>query len=231
MTEVVGRVGAVVVAAGSGLRFGPGARKQYRTLRGVPILELAVRPFLDHPAIVRTVVVLPIDDISAPPDWLTHLDVIRVAGGEQRGDSVRNGLDALGDVCDVVLVHDGARPLVTRELIDRLLAAAGEEGVIPAIASTDTLKVVAPDGLVESTVDRSRLWRVQTPQLFPLEPLRRAHENARHARISTSDDAALFEREGWPVRVVEGDIRNLKVTTAADLAFAEALAYHLPRPD
>jgi 2-C-methyl-D-erythritol 4-phosphate cytidylyltransferase len=223
-----GRTGVVVVAAGSGSRFGvEGPAKQYRPLLGVPILEWAIRPFLDHPAVIRTVVVLPPDDASRPPEWLARHPVIPVAGGARRSDSVRAGLDALGPGCDRVLVHDGARPFVDRALIDQLLAA-GDGAVIPGVPLTDTVKEVGPDGMVRATLERSRLWTVQTPQLFPLETLRDIHQQALAQSVSTSDDAALFEWRGLPVRLIPGPARNIKVTTSVDLALAEVLARGLP---
>jgi 2-C-methyl-D-erythritol 4-phosphate cytidylyltransferase len=227
------RIAAVVVAGGAGSRFSAadGVRKQYRLLAGVPVLAWSLEAFLGHPAIVRTVVVLPPDDASEPPDWLAAFPVARVAGGEMRGDSVRHGLAALapGEV-DIVLVHDGARPLVSRALIDRVIAAAGEGAVIPGLPISDTVKQVDEHERVLGTLDRTRLRGVQTPQAFPLETLLLVHERAVAESVRVTDDAALFERYGLSVRVIDGDPTNLKVTTPLDLEIAEALAQRLPRP-
>lgn len=233
LSEVSRDVLAVVVAAGRSRRFDDpsGIRKQYRELDGRPLLLWAVQPFLDHPAIARTVLVLPPNDVAEPPDWLRGLPVTLVGGGVERGDSVRNGLLALDDGLDtLVLIHDGARPFVTRDLIDRVIAAADGGGVIPRIPVTDTVKEVDVEGLVVGTLDRTRFWRVQTPQAFPLDALRMAYDRAVAENVVSTDDAALFERYGLPVRAVEGDETNIKVTSRVDFDLAEILAHRLPRP-
>jgi 2-C-methyl-D-erythritol 4-phosphate cytidylyltransferase len=142
-------------------------------------------------------------------------------GGPRRRDSVRLGLEALGE-CRWVVVHDGARPLVTAALIEAGLAAAAETGAaIAAVPLADTLKDVAEDGLIRRTLDRRNLWAAQTPQVFDYDLLREAH---RLAEGDATDDAALVEALGRRVKVFPGSPRNLKVTTAADLALAQALA-------
>jgi 2-C-methyl-D-erythritol 4-phosphate cytidylyltransferase len=223
-------VAAIIVAAGSGRRFGDsGTRKQYRPLRGIPLLAWALAPFVEHPRVTRIAVVVPADDVRVPPDWLTRPGVELVPGGAERTDSVRAGLQALGSH-DRVLVHDGARPLVTRSLIDRVLDADAHWGVVPGVPVTDTLKEVGSDGIVIRTPDRSRLRSVQTPQSFPLLLLRDVHHRAQNEGLVATDDAGLLERYGHEVRVVEGDPMNIKVTTTHDLVIAEALARRLPLP-
>jgi 2-C-methyl-D-erythritol 4-phosphate cytidylyltransferase len=143
----------------------------------------------------------------------------RVPGGRRRQDSVREGLKAGG--CDWVVVHDGARPLVTPQLIEAGLAAAQETGAaVCALPAQDTVKRVDEEGRVVRTLDRRRLWLVQTPQVFRYDMLLDAHERSRQP---ATDDAALVERLGQEVRVFPGSPRNLKVTTPDDLALAEAL--------
>jgi 2-C-methyl-D-erythritol 4-phosphate cytidylyltransferase len=174
------------------------------------------------------VVVLPPEDVDAPPDWLASLPVERVGGGAERADSVRKGLAAIGARTPTVLVHDGARPFVSGRLLERVLAAVADhagDAVIPGLPLTDTIKEVDENGLVLRTVSRNRLWRVQTPQAFPAAILRRVHAEAARSGFTPSDDAALFEGHGHPVRIVEGDPNNIKVTTAADLAVAQILAH------
>ncbi len=223
LAEPSGRAAAVVVAGGAGRRMGGSVRKQYLVLDGEPVLLRAVRPFLDHPEIATVVVVLPGADAADPPAWLASLPVGIVAGGAERGDSVRAGLAAVPADAERVLVHDGARPLLTRGVVDRVLAACGEDGAIAAVRVTDTIKEVGEDGVVAATPDRARLWQAQTPQGFPFRPLLEAYARAAAEGVAATDDAAVFERGGGRVRVVDGDPTNLKVTRPGDLPVVEAL--------
>ncbi len=194
------------------------------------MLSWSLRPFLDHPAITEVIAVIPAEDVESPPPWLRALSVTRVGGGAERTDSVRLGLEAVDGGVASVLIHDGARPFVSRDLIDRVLEAArvpASGGVVPGERLTDTIKEVGTDGTVVRTVPRERLWRVQTPQAFPVNMLRRLHAEAAAEAFAPTDDAMLFEWRGLPVRVVEGDPDNIKVTTSTDLAFAEILASRL----
>jgi 2-C-methyl-D-erythritol 4-phosphate cytidylyltransferase len=218
------RAAAVVVAGGAGTRVGGPVRKQYLEIAGEPVLLRAVLPFVFHPHVDEVVVVLPPEDVASPPVWLKALDLVLVSGGPERGDSVWNGLAALTGDVETVLVHDGARPFVTRDVIDRVLEAARGGGAIAAVPVTDTIKEVGSDGVVAGTPDRARLWQAQTPQGFPRRELVRAYERARAEGVAATDDAALYERYAGAVRVVMGSHRNLKVTRRADLALAEALA-------
>jgi 2-C-methyl-D-erythritol 4-phosphate cytidylyltransferase len=220
------RAAAIVVAGGSGRRMGGSVRKQYLEIAGEPVLLHALRPFLDHPRVARTVVVLPPDDAADPPSFLRDLPIEIVPGGVERGDSVWSGLQAVeeDDGIDAVLIHDGARPFVTRGVIDRVLDACVEGGAIAAVPVTDTIKEVADDGTIAGTPDRSRLWQAQTPQGFPRFGITHAYRLARIDGVAATDDAALFERYVGPVRVVMGSHRNFKVTQPGDLAVAEALA-------
>lgn len=217
------RAAAVIVAGGSGRRIGGAVRKQYLEVAGIPVLLRAILPFLNHPRIHQVVVVLPPDDAAAPPAWLAAVPDRIVAGGAERGDSVRNGLAAVWDDVDFVLVHDGARPFVTREVIDHVLGAAPRPS-IAAIPVTDTIKQVGDDGRITGTPDRGLLWQAQTPQGFPRDGLLRAYDRALAEGVAATDDAALYERYVGPVRVVMGSYRNLKVTRPEDLVVAEALA-------
>jgi 2-C-methyl-D-erythritol 4-phosphate cytidylyltransferase len=216
------RAAAVVVAGGSGRRFGGPIRKQYLEIGGEPVLLRAVRPFLHHPRIASVVVVLPPDDVAHPPRWLADLPVTIVAGGAERGDSVLHGLRAVAEDVDRVLIHDGARPFVSAEIIDRVLDAEG--GAISAVPVTDTIQQVDADGLITATPDRAALWQAQTPQGFPRAALLDAYARARADGLAATDDAAVFARYAGPVRVVMGAHRNLKVTRPEDLPVAEAIA-------
>ena len=221
-------VGVVIVAAGKGARLGGDVPKQFRPIGGIPMLLRAIRPFSCHPEVRQVVVALPAADAAAPPEWLApHVGgaLALVPGGIERGDSVVAGLEALDPACTIVLVHDAARPFVSREVLDGVIAAArAGAGAVPAIPGADTLKRAGRDDTVSRTVPRDGLWRAQTPQGFPRAVLARAYAAARAAGVTATDDAALVERLGEPVRIVPGDPRNLKVTTADDVALAEVLA-------
>ena len=222
---------AVIVAAGRGVRAGEGAAgpKQYRAIGGVRMLLRAIRPFAAHPRVGPIVIALPPADAAAPPEWLRAQlsDRLRVvAGGEERQHSVANALAALPREIAIVLVHDAARPFVDRELIDRVIdVAALGICAVPGVPLTDTVKETDTAGLVIRTVPRERLVAVQTPQAFPRDLLDTAHQRAKgDPNLVATDDAALCERLGQPVRVVPGNPRNIKVTTRDDFAYAEALA-------
>ena len=224
-------VGVVVVAAGRGERLGADQPKQYLLIGGVPMVVRALRPFASHPDVAHLVLVLPNEDAARPPGFLSNFSANStfsiVPGGRHRGDSVRAGLSALASACTVVLVHDAARPFVDPEVIDAVIACArGGEGAVPAIPLSDTLKeAMAGDAtLIRRTRPRGRLWRAQTPQAFPRKVLERAHAQAERTGHRATDDAALVEAIGVPVRLVSDSSWNLKVTTAEDLALAELLA-------
>jgi 2-C-methyl-D-erythritol 4-phosphate cytidylyltransferase len=223
-------VAVVIVAAGAGVRAGPGEPKQFRPIHGVPMLLRALRPFLSHPQVDQVVVTLPPGHATHPPDWLGKLVGERlrvVAGGRTRADSVRAGLDALGGAVTIVLVHDGARPFVSRETIDGVIARArAGVGAVAAVPVTDTVKAVA-ERRITGSLARERLWRAQTPQGFPRAMLERAYAGLANGDAAPTDDAELCERAGLPVEVVPDSPHNLKVTTADDFRLAEALAREL----
>jgi 2-C-methyl-D-erythritol 4-phosphate cytidylyltransferase len=218
------RAAAVVVAGGAGRRFGGGVRKQYLALAGKPVLLHALRPFLAHPRIGQTVVVLPPEDAADPPPWLRALAVDVAPGGDARGDSVLAGLRRVTASFSTVLVHDGARPLVTAKVIERVLdACAGGAGAVAAVAPADTVQEVDGEGWILRVPERAALRLAQTPQGFPRAALLGAYERARADGFAATDDAGVFLRAGGRVRTVEGDARNLKVTRPGDLLLAEAL--------
>lgn len=221
-------VGAVVVAAGQGHRFGASRPKQFVDLCGMPVLAWSLRTFMNHPGIDRVVVVLSPSRAASPPAWLPD-GVIVVPGGVFRADSVRAGVEALAGEVETVLVHDGARPFVSAALVSRVVDGARAGPVVPVIAVEDTVKRVDEGGWIAGTVPRERLRRVQTPQGFPAAVLNRTHAiddagawEAQDAAAMT-DDALLCERLGIDVSTVEGDPANLKITTANDLSLARAM--------
>ncbi len=216
------RVSALVVAAGAGRRFG--GRKQFAALRGRPVVEWALEAFQAHGAVDDIVLVLP--DEKDGERYRARFGKITavVRGGRRRQDSVLRGFRAVAaDRAGIVLVHDGARPLVSPALIGRVIAGALKSGAaVPVVPLEDTVKEVR-DGRIAATVDRASLVRAQTPQGFLYGLLGQALETARKDGFSGTDESMLVERLGVPVIRVEGDPRNLKITTPLDLEIAEAL--------
>ena len=188
----------------------------------------ALRPFTSHSEVAQVVLVLPPEDVVRPPSFLSDLSGLSIVpGGEHRGDSVRAGLAALRPECRVILVHDAARPFVDQAVIGKVIAVARTgEGAVPAVPLTDTLKEAAPadSTLVARTRPRANLWRAQTPQGFPRAALEKAHAHAVRCGHRATDDAALVEATGVPVRLVLDSARNFKVTTPEDLVLAQLLA-------
>jgi 2-C-methyl-D-erythritol 4-phosphate cytidylyltransferase len=220
-------VGVVIVAGGASERVGGRELKQFRWVAGKPMLLHSVQAFMARSDVISVVCVLPQRYAGDPPPWLFQCDVDRLMvslGGRTRTESVANGLEDLPDEASIVLIHDAARPLVGPGTIDRVIACArGGQPAIAAIPVADTIKEVDEEMRIVRTVDRSRLWRAQTPQGFPRETIVRAHREAAAAGISATDDAALCERLGIAVTVVPGSERALKITEEADFARAEAL--------
>lgn len=221
-------VGVVIVAGGSGSRTGGAELKQFRWVAGKPALLHSVQAFMARADVAIVVVVLPREYAADPPPWLFQCDVDRLlvtTGGSERHESVVNGLEDLPEDIAIAVVHDAARPLVTDDTIDRVIAEARKgHGAIAALPVVDTLKEVDDSGHIVRTVERTRLWRAQTPQAFPRVMLERAHVEARRDKVGATDDAALVERLGLPVVVVQGSERALKITTEADFARADALS-------
>jgi 2-C-methyl-D-erythritol 4-phosphate cytidylyltransferase len=203
----------IIPAGGSGERLGADRPKAFVVCAGRPLVEWSVEVLQ---AVCDRVIVAAPEGFDAGPD--------RVRGGDSRSASVRNALSAAPEA-SVAVVHDAARPLVTRELVERCLAAleAGVDGAIAAAPMTDTVKEAAADGRVLRTLDRTVLWRIQTPQVFRADVLRRALDRDAAALAAATDDAALVEELGGTVRVVEAPPENIKVTRASDLRIAEAL--------
>lgn len=222
-------VGVVIVAAGSGTRVASGELKQFRWIAGKPMLLHSVLTFQQRSDVGMVVCVLPREHAGDPPPWLFQCDLERMlvsVGGPERGDSVVNGLEDLPESLSIIAIHDAARPLVPPDLVERVIEQARSgTGAVPALPVTDTLKSVSADGRVTGTIDRSTLWRAQTPQAFPREMIVRAYTEARAAGVSGTDDAALCERIGLPVVVVRGSERALKITDEPDFARAEAIAH------
>ena len=215
-------VSAIIAAGGRGLRFGSAEPKQLLTLAGEPILKRSVDAYLSCELVSDLVIALPAPLARVPPEYLQHASkpVIVVEGGERRRDSVANAFARVPARADVVVVHDAARPLISDVVIRRTIDAARESGAaIAAIAARDTVKRVGTGGVIAETLPREQIFFAQTPQAFRVAVLRDALAQAGDA----TDEAMLAERAGHTVRVVEGDVRNLKITTPDDLATAQRL--------
>ena len=216
--------GAVIVAAGSASRMG-GIDKVMAPLGGEPMIVRTVRAFQNCDAIASIVIVTREDLIRPIAGLCKDVDKVTavVAGGSSRQESVHLGLNALPEGTKLAAVHDGARPLISWQVIDRVVRAANTYGAAaPAIPVKDTIKVVS-GGLVQETPDRARLQAVQTPQVFDFDLLRGALKKAEADGASVTDDCSAVERTGMKIKIVEGDERNLKVTTPMDLKIAELL--------
>lgn len=220
----------MIPAAGRGERLGDAGPKAFVELCGRPLLAWSLLAFERCEQVDRVVVAAPpggeqrVRELAAAAT--PGLDLVSVPGGASRSHSVRAAL-AEAEGAEVVCVHDAARPLVTPDLVERSLAQLeswGCEGVVVAAPVTDTVKRVEPDGRIEETLERGRLWAVQTPQTFVAGVLRRAFVEAGDEEIGdASDDAQLVEAVGGEIRVVEGPRENIKVTTELDLRLAELL--------
>jgi len=215
-------VAAIVAAGGRGLRLGQAQPKQLIEIAGRSILERSVSLFASHPEVDEIVVALPEELAARPPEYL--LDAAKqlrvVAGGARRQDSVAAAFRAVSDRADVVVIHDAARPFASADLIARTIAAAAESGAaLAAIEARDTVKQVR-DRLVQQTLDRHTIFLAQTPQAFRRDVLR----DALAVGGDATDEAALAERAGHPVRIVEGEASNIKITTPDDLPIAEAIS-------
>lgn len=215
-------VAVLIVAAGRGVRAGGGMPKQYRSLAGTAVLRHTAEAFLRHPRVGPVLVAIHPDDEPLYEEAVRGLRLLPPAlGGATRQESVRNGLDALaGKAPGLVLIHDAARPLVSRALIDRVLEALEtSEGALPVLPITDTVKRVGGDGFVMETIPRTELFRAQTPQGFRFDAIRSAHQGAGGEELT--DDAAVAEQAGLQVQIVDGAEENIKLTHPEDFAAAE----------
>jgi 2-C-methyl-D-erythritol 4-phosphate cytidylyltransferase len=230
---------AIILAAGQGRRFGAGASKGLVPIHGRPLLAWSLETFAGHPLVGEIVVVIPPgaeESERVTREVLRPLRlegrVILASGGARRQDSSQHGIAALPeklreDPATIVMIHDAARPLVSPFLITRcirgLVDSPGSVGVLPALPVRETLKRVDADSWIVETVPRDRLMASQTPQVFRLGPLRDAQERAAIDGIEVTDDAGLLEAAGQRLRIVPGDLENLKVTYPEDRLLAERL--------
>ncbi len=228
-------VTAIIAAGGIGQRFGGAQPKQLLSVGGRPILERSVMAFASHPAVNAIVVALPQALADDPPEYLRSAGAFAlrgtgkpfriVAGGDRRQDSVANAFAVAAATSDIIVIHDAARPFASADLIARTIAAAAESGAaVAAMQSRDTVKRATTDHLVGETLPREMIYLAQTPQAFRRDVLKRALELGARDPFHATDEAALVERAGLPVRLVDGDASNIKITTPEDLTMAEAIA-------
>ncbi|MBW1998015.1 MAG: 2-C-methyl-D-erythritol 4-phosphate cytidylyltransferase [Deltaproteobacteria bacterium] len=221
---------AIIPAAGKGVRMGDGPYKQFLELDGKPILGLTLEKIQACPSIQAIIVVAPPDQVDycrrkvIEPWGIEKVEKV-VTGGQRRQDSVRAGLEASGGRYDIVVIHDGVRPLVATELIETMVSSAKRHrALIAAIPAKDTIKEVGERGLVARTHHRECLWMAQTPQVFRFEDIMEAHYEAqRKGWGDVTDDAQLVEKMGIAVKVIKGSEMNIKVTTHEDFIVARCL--------
>ncbi len=217
---------ALIAAAGIGKRMGSRG-KQYLLLRGEPMLVHTLRAFQNCPVIQQTIVVTSKENLQRCRDLVRHYQFSKVyqvvEGGRERQDSVYNGLKVLPEGTEIVAVHDGARPLVTPDIIESSLNKLENwDGVVVGVPAKDTLKRVEGNQVTE-TLDRQKIWHIQTPQIFWRDLLVRAYQKARDQGFYGTDDAVLMEQMGYRIRIAMGSYENIKITTAEDLLAAEAI--------
>jgi 2-C-methyl-D-erythritol 4-phosphate cytidylyltransferase len=209
--------------------MGGNTPKQYLSLGGLPLLVYSLQVFQNLESIRE--VILSVSESDRDYCWREIVKAFGlekvtqvVAGGQRRQDSVRNGLAAISNPPDGVLVHDGVRPFIDQKVVRNVIHRAGQTGAaVVAMPIHDTVKRVDVSGLIQETLKREELWQIQTPQVFRYDWLVEAHQQAQQLHWDVTDDAALIERMGYPVSVVEGSCFNIKVTRPDDLAFGEAI--------
>lgn len=224
MTE---RVAAIVPAAGHGKRFGPGTNKPFHMLLGKPLIVWTLDALQNIDEIDEIIPVLKESDMEIGVRVFESHNLTKVTriapGGKERQDSVYHGLKLIDGRADIVLIHDGCRPLIDREFVlSAINNIKGFDGAIVAVPVKDTIKE-AEDSIVKKTIKREALWQVQTPQVFQYASIMKAYEKAMAERFYSTDDSALVERLGGRVRIIMGSYDNVKVTTAEDIPIAETL--------
>ncbi len=225
----LGKVVAVVPAGGTGKRMGAGTPKQFLMLDGVPMMLHSLRALERAPSVAEVVLVVPKQEraraLTEVVERYGLKKVLKVVpGGATRQESVHHGLNEVDADVEIVVVHDAVRPFVTEDLIERSIEAARKHGgAIAAVPMKDTPKQAGPDGLIQKTLDRAGLWLAQTPQTFRRALVVEAYRKAEIERLHATDDAALVERLGHKVGIVQGSWENIKITMPEDMILAEAI--------
>ena len=221
----MGFVSAIIPAAGEGQRFG--AKKQFKKLRGQPLVFYSVKQFYDCDKVKEIILVVPKTKI----EWVQNIvlktfsekPILVISGGHDRQTSVRNGIEASSKKSNLVCIHDAARPFLTQELINNSInGCENSDGAIVAVPSSDTIKI-AHNGNVENTIERESVWLAQTPQTFHKSKLNIATENSKKKKLCVTDESMLMEAMGYRVKLVDGDEDNFKITTKKDWVRAEKL--------
>jgi 2-C-methyl-D-erythritol 4-phosphate cytidylyltransferase len=218
----------IVPSAGLGKRFGTSARKPFVEIEGTPVLIHTLKRLHDIQSITEIIPVMREQDIESGQKLIHSHNLHKIKrispGGKERQDSVYHALSLLKKHDGLVLIHDGVRPLVSPELIDRLLREKkGFDGVVPGLPVKETLKDVDADGVVVSTIKRETVWSIQTPQVFGFDVIKKAYESALNDGFYATDDAALVERTGAKVKIIPGSPFNIKITTPEDLEMVKYL--------
>jgi len=218
---------AVIVSAGKGLRFMEGKKKQFQSLGGKPILAHTLDKFDTCPLIRSILLVAGQEDMDySLKEIIEKYEFQKVSqivpGGKRRQESVKNGIDALPKDANIVAIHDGVRPFVTKAMIEDTIHSAARYGaVVLAMPVKDTIKVSNSDGTVLKTLDRESLWQIQTPQTFQVNVIKEAYYRAAEDGFVGTDDASLVERLGVKVHILPGSYTNIKITTPEDLFLAD----------
>lgn len=228
-------VAAIVVAAGSGTRFGGDENKIFALLDGQPLVIRALQLFVNRDDVCQTILVVAPNDMDRVKSKfgasIGFMGVKLVAGGEERSDSVRNALAEVGQDAAFVAVHDAARPCVVAAWIDAVIEEARKSAAaIPASPVTSTLKRASEALVIDATVPRDGLWLAQTPQVFRTDLLKKAYAKYDGSGGAVTDDSQLVEAIGHPVSIVDSDARNIKITTRGDMSLAAAILKTLPQP-
>jgi 2-C-methyl-D-erythritol 4-phosphate cytidylyltransferase len=218
---------AIIVAGGSGIRMASDIAKQYLLLNGMPILSHTLQKFDAASSVKDVILVVPFDDMDyVKRSIVEKFNISKVShirgGGRKRQDSVKNGLDIINSNNDIVVIHDGARPFISSDLIDVSVEKARLSGaLVLGIPAGDTVKSVGDGGYIEKTLSRDHLWLAQTPQVFRADIIKKAYERAYKEGFYGTDDAEVVERMGIKVEMIQGSYDNIKITTPEDLVLGE----------
>lgn len=228
MDEIL-KSSVIIVAAGKGKRMGRDYNKQYIILENKPILAHTIEKFENNCYIDEIILVVGNDEVNFVKENIVQKYNFKkitsiIEGGLERQDSVYNGLQSASKDCNIVLVHDGARPFITDETIEKGIQVAKESGAcVVAVPVKDTIKIINENMEVVNTPDRETLWAVQTPQIFAYTLLMEAYKKIQNRNIKVTDDAMLVEKLGYTIKIIEGSYENIKITTPEDLILGEGI--------